>query len=625
MGDATRPSDDKFNQVLQHSFKTWSSYLDTSKNPQLPRHSIDLRPLIDQTPPFLGGDPASSDLDEPVSFFCEVTQNGSLFVNCRSTWRTTKGDCDLAPIVMPKKLTLGIGRKLTVKLSENAAFSDWHGVQGLSGYDEGNYLAVLFLVWAYILSARWVELLGHSADHECNLAYTTNTIQAVGDSELQQDQRSFEIDIGDDACEEEIFWWRAILGSGWEATTKYKDQVFLSPWSVSTDVRFTLAKHGGLDGTSSSSLPQLETALKYLAKFCAHHDLYAQCSVALVGVIFIPLLGNQSICLPFPKQNPHLQKSKSDINSACFIQNLIEEHSKSLPRYMTLSSNTWGLRALLSSTFFNADIECNLVSAWLNPAFGIIQSISSENTALATFLANRQPRLGILWLGAILTGIAKRILQDTRMGMTCLDLPVSAWSGVRQSFLTSETVTIHDEVISRADECRMLFMTASASECHSRPPLWHWKPFGSTKFCDTELSVQLHAQCTSHCLEYEAWEWILTNGISIRVGREPNEFPVEMAGLKEHGKSSHEIPAKLQDYSYDFSSQTLSEGLTRGIFGWLRPTGYPLCERPIYQHSWFDLEGSDDEEPDDAESDEDGLRKIRKTHVESWLEDIGCD
>ncbi|KAJ5638402.1 hypothetical protein N7528_000792 [Penicillium herquei] len=527
---------------------------------------------------------------------------------------------------MPNKLTLGKEKKLSIKLSEHAAFSDWPGVQGLSGYDEGNYLSVLFLAWAYILSAQWVELLGHSVDHECHLAYTANTIQAVEDSKLQRDQQNFDIDIGDDACEEEIFWWHAILGSGWEATTKYRDQVFLSPWSVWTDVRFTLARYGGLDGSSSSNLPQFETALKYLAKFCTHHGLYGQCSVALAGVIFIPLLGNQSISLPFPKQKPRLQISKSGNNSesACLIQNLVEKHAESLAKYMTLSSSTWGLRALLSSTFLNAEIECNLVSAWLNPAFGIIESIGSDNTALATFLANRQPRLGILWLGAILTGIAKRILQDTRMGMTALDLPVSAWSGVRQSFLASETVTIHDDVISRADECRMLFMTASASECHSRPPLWPWKPFGATRLCDAELSVQLHAQCASHCLEYEAWEWILTNGSSIRVEKGADEFPVEMAGFKEHSESSSQVAAKLEDYSYDFSSHTLSEGFTRGIFGWLRSTGYPHCERPIYQHSWFDLECSDDEEePDDVESDEDGLR--RTTHVESWLEDIECD
>ncbi|RJE22648.1 hypothetical protein PHISCL_05031 [Aspergillus sclerotialis] len=52
--------------------------------------------------------------------------------------------------------------------------------------------------------------------------------------------------------------------------------------------------------------------------------------------------------------------------------------------------------------------------------------------------------------------------------------------------------------------------------------------------------------------------------------------------------------AALSDYSYDFFSQALSEGNTRGILGWLRSTGYPRNERAIYQHSWIDLESIDE-------------------------------
>lgn len=33
------------------------------------------------------------------------------------------------------------------------------------------YTELLNFAWAYILSARWVELLGRSADHECHIGY----------------------------------------------------------------------------------------------------------------------------------------------------------------------------------------------------------------------------------------------------------------------------------------------------------------------------------------------------------------------------------------------------------------------------------------------------------------------
>ncbi|KAJ5333010.1 uncharacterized protein N7506_006793 [Penicillium brevicompactum] len=44
--------------------------------------------------------------------------------------------------------------------------------------------------------------------------------------------------------------------------------------------------------------------------------------------------------------------------------------------------------------------------------------------------------------------------------------------------------------------------------------------------------------------------------------------------------------------------------------------GYPSSERPIYQHSWLDLEDTDEEEHDDAESDLEAHQSSKKTHVE---------
>lgn len=110
---------------------------------------------------------------------------------------------------------------MSVKLSADAPFSDWPGVEGLAGYDEGDYLPLLFLTWAYILSARWAELLKRSVDHECQMSYTAQSCEGLVQSDKQH---TIHVNIGDDACQEEVHWWRAILysGNGWDATTKYK-------------------------------------------------------------------------------------------------------------------------------------------------------------------------------------------------------------------------------------------------------------------------------------------------------------------------------------------------------------------------------------------------------------------
>ena len=64
-------------------------------------------------------------------------------------------------------------------------------------------------------------------------------------------------------------------------------------------------------------------------------------------------------------------------------------------------------------------------------------------------------------------------------------------------------------------------------------------------------------------------------------------------------------------------SQVASEAATRGIFGWLRSTGYPSNEKPLYRHSWIDIESSDDDDVDinSDSGQEDGCQSV----VSQWL------
>jgi hypothetical protein len=618
MSDAARPSDAAYQRVLQESLDTWSSYMDAvGDDPSFSREALDLQNLVSQIPSFLGDGHIPP--NETIPFNYEekpaVPGKGSLLVNGRSTWRTSKGKCDIPPIVLPKQLLLAVQSRLTVKLSEDAPFAEWPCVKGLEGYDNGNYLAVLYFAWAYILSVRWVEVLSRSADHESQMNYDLG----ISDGAPQQDELSaIQIDLGENVSAEEALWWRNILSSDncWDATTKYNGQVYLSPWSVSVkDVRLTTSFK--LSVVSEPSPPSSAAALGYLTRFCEHYQLYAQCSVALAGVLYIPFLRGKSTSLPFPKQlsRPELKARFGGV-SLTTIHNLIEVHKNLLPKYMTLSSNPWGLRSILCSTFFNPDIECNLVSAWLNPAFAVLGSLSSSKPALiAALLSKRHPPLGILWLGAVCSDVARSVLRDIRAGMVALDLPASAWTGIPQTFLTSQIRNIDGEYITRDNECRLLFITAT--EGHDRPPIWPWKPFGATQLCDTDLTVQQHAQCAAtHCLEYQSWEWLLSKEGAIQDFGKGNERRIYD---QTSSTTAHRKPISPKDFSDDLLSQSLSEAATRGIFQWLRSTGYPRNEKAIYQHSWIDMEGSDDEEPDDAESDVGKEWNFKKQRVEDWL------
>ncbi|KMU92424.1 LOW QUALITY PROTEIN: hypothetical protein CIHG_10235 [Coccidioides immitis H538.4] len=131
---------------------------------------------------------------------------------------------------------------------------------------------------------------------------------------------------------------------------------------------------------------------------------------------------------------------------------------------MTLSCNGWALRSLLHSTFFNPDVYCNLVGSWLEPAFEALEPIldAEDYTGLTILLTRRQPVLGPLWLGAILTGTATTILHAIRSGQWAVDLHAAAWTGTEQSFLTTKLSgprAAKQSRINRDDECRLLFLT----------------------------------------------------------------------------------------------------------------------------------------------------------------------
>jgi hypothetical protein len=72
-------------------------------------------------------------------------------------------------------------------------------------------------------------------------------------------------------------------------------------------------------------------------------------------------------------------------------------------------------------------------------------------------------------------------------------------------------------------------------------------------------------------------------------------------------------------------SETISETLTRSIFGWLRSYGWPAAEKVIYSHSWIFSEGSDDELDVDPEDDVSDPGKVKyssdKTErITAWLD-----
>ncbi|CAG8319043.1 unnamed protein product [Penicillium nalgiovense] len=642
MEDALRPSKEAFECTLRASHHLWSTYFNNSDT-RLPLECIDLKSILKDTPAFLADGLIAS--DEAFSFVCAKTR-GDLDIKGQLRWRTSRAGagCITPPKVIPLELRLGVSDAREVEISNEAPLSEWPGVCGISGYDEGNHIAVLFLAWAYILSAKWAELLDRSETHQCSMKYSFETCQ---EPEEAVQQEVIGVYLPPDASEAEIVWWNAVLSGtpAWEISVEYQSEKFVSPWSVSLGGAISMRAKQGLHPQSTTyNPPSSTTAFQYLTRFCKHHRIYAQCTAALSASFFTRnfcLRKAPSLPIPRPATNPKYQSTPTSPKS---VSALISEHEKLLPYYMTLSSNIWlTTMPAMNSIFFNPDIPCNLVSAWKSPAFAIINPLVKQGNIphLLNGVSARQPHVASLWLGAAIMGTSSVFLKQCEQGMMMPSLQAEAWMGTPTTFLT-QPPRIYDndaDSVPREDECKLLFLATPTDGGYNHGYLttWPWKPFGSTKLCDADLLLRGHLGCGCHALQYEGWDWELGDGSRVEdAGLEARlvsllsasncasvsastPAPVSMCvSCPKPGVTSADLPALPSDCEYDLYSDGKSDNPTRGIFCWLRLDGFPANEKWIYQHSWVEIAMDSDEEIDENESD-DSTASVRVERIEGWL------
>jgi hypothetical protein len=153
-------------------------------------------------------------------------------------------------------------------------------------------------------------------------------------------------------------------------------------------------------------------------------------------------------------------------------------------------------------------MECNFVTPWLQGALAAIDSLAGDKPlVLGRMFMDRLPEVAFLWFGATFLGLQKKLLQDARFGLIPMDLHAAARSGTVQSFIqqpVSDPI-VEDCRVSRADQCRLLFLSEPGS--HKRVPICPWRPFGATALEDTEIEIRVHANCKGHALRYQGLFW----------------------------------------------------------------------------------------------------------------------
>lgn len=586
MQDAVRPSEEAFKAMYERGYRTWAGLWERAAADNHPpnNHLTSLCSVFPNHPYF------------PESLAVDKSFANTVNVSGRTTWATTRGPCDLSTFQEEVVIPVASDCRTTINF-----FSDLRPTILSNYFDKAsNHVPILVLAWAYILSARWAEIIPGASTPD----YTSHQARLNAGSwpgKLESDYDSVMVDVGD-VDDDAARWWTAILAphSGWDISIRNNRGVLLcSPWSVRTKSgpNFVVIANGRPRPYGANHRPaSFGTAVGYLSEYCRLHGIAEQSQAALAAALLIPVAKSDKrvIELPVPRL-PHKATPGQERTQALPGW---DGELRQLDRLLTLSCNSPGVKTLLNSIFFEPGVACNVCGAWLQGSFAFLDSDKARDryTLLRTFM-KRDPGVGLLWLGAFITGAEARCLRDARLGWWKVELSAAAWTGTHVSFIQDPVPKAPPNAcsISRADECRLMYL--SHERDHAVAPLFPFPPFGSTAMEDTDLDVRQHARCpAAHRLEYSSFTWDCQGGKKVEQGRNGALAPTIRAKPGQPPSWNNSIAV---DYgSLDFEDDEVSEMVTRNVFTWLRgEDGFPVAERAIREHEWIENLESDDDSP----------------------------
>ncbi|KAH6970564.1 hypothetical protein BKA56DRAFT_646970 [Ilyonectria sp. MPI-CAGE-AT-0026] len=504
----------------------------------------------------------------PRNLKIDNSSRNAVSVKGKSAWAATKDLVHLPPFQHEAIFRVAWDRPTLVILTSDSrrattTLPDIFGTR--------NQIPVLLLAWAYILAARWAELIP-TAHLSQPPSQPTHQPNGNGQSIPPESGNPITVHIGE-VDEGAAYWWNSILSDegGWEATMcNSRGDILYSPWStrlISEQSFVISAKIKATSSASSHSLATSTTAHRYLSEYRRLHGIDDQKQAALAAALLIPVA--KFDCRPIELAMPKLSQGVDHGEKVCKDPPVMMENNPQLDRLLTLSCNPKGSKALLTSIFFEPDVTSNICGMWLRGSFAFLNSVKDPHVLLKT-LMKHDPGLGGLWI----------------------DLNAAAWTETFVSFIQAPVPAAPGaREISRADECRLLYLCRDL-DYYSIPPLFPFAPFGSTALVDTNLDVHEHALCgRSHCLGYTGFTW-LCQGEMVEQGK--RDVPLTTLRPKcgeviDHG-----------DVGYDDldSEDENSEMVTRNIFTWLREQdGFPVAERAIREHEWIENLEDDDDSP----------------------------
>ena len=223
-------------------------------------------------------------------------------------------------------------------------------------------------------------------------------------------------------------------------------------------------------------------AFQLLESFCSSECITKESTaVALAVVLMEPSYRAGPIVSP-PSAAPE-DVYRSSGTDEKFYKRLF----KSLSRCITLSCCDEGITSLLCIAFFEPRVSCNLIGAHVSGVRKAIEPARSDAKVFARLVVRQNPKTSALWLAAMWTDQADRLLNCAFGGTPPISLPVASWTGDLQSFVQAKYYSIsnRDRFVPRAEE----FSTIYLVHPDARIPFTPSPPFGETAILNTSLKI----------------------------------------------------------------------------------------------------------------------------------------
>ena len=521
-------------------------------------------------------------------------------------WRVSESkDCELSGRDETRGIYLRMKTSARVKVNLRRGNSDVQHDHVLIHNSQAHYFAVLVLAWAYILSARLVELQGT----ESSLLQYAEHHAPINAHEGKVDSH-FLIDIGD-VDQRVTRWFAAILApqNSFRASIDFaNDDPSWAPWSYCLLAENTYNITNMISDSSSTTVSEEAPlssyeALQNLLQLCDYHDIgTSQVHAALATALLFPTHGFRGYEVSLLSSRISQQAAKT--HTGITIQQDLDNFYEDLPTYIMLSCSCEVMNSLLCGAFWNPHLQSNLCSPWLQPLLDIRDSEQYTNnsdrfyTILAAACARRVPSIAYLFFGAAVSGLMPRILDQVIRGSPPVDPHAYAWMGIPQSFMDlpgeSPYCKNHDdkEYILRSDCWRLRRLPPVVDDdlYYRRDPFSPWAPPGFGLLRNCPLRVQVHKHCSRHSWVYEGVRWTFEDGHILEGDMGRHEIKQHVSPDKDWGT----IEAN-QSLEYPGDQQT-SMDATMTTFRWVLDTGEGKPLENPYNSPWLSELEYDSEE-----------------------------